>query len=88
MAILIAFLFGISNFALHRAVLESGHPLLEQVPGIFRSLGGRFSLIMEFVALLVALLFIAQGVMVWAWVYAAYSLLNMVSAWLILSNRI
>lgn len=88
MAIVFAFLFGVSNFALHRAVLESGHPLLAHMPGFFRLLGGRFSLILEFAVLLAAMLLIAQGILAWAWVYAAYSLLNMVSAWLILSNRI
>ncbi len=88
MAILIAFLLGISNFALHKAVLESGHPLLGRTRWLFHMQGGRFSLALEFAMLLAAMLLIAQGSLAWAWVYGAYSLLNAVSAWLILSGRI
>ena len=88
MAILIAFLFGISNFALHKAVLESGHPLLGHSRWLIHMFGGRFSMAVEFATLLAALLFISQGSLAWAWVYAAYSVLNAVSAWLILSGRI
>lgn len=86
MAIIITFLLGIANFAAHKAVLESGHPLLGQMPW-FQMLNGRFSLTVEFLVLLAALLFIANGAPGWAWGYAAYSLLNGLSAWLILSGK-
>lgn len=88
MGILIAFLFGVANFALHKAVLESGHPLLGQVPWFYHLLGGRFSLVVEFVMLLGALLMISTGSVGWAWGYAVYSLFNGLSAWMILSRRI
>ena len=88
MAILILFLLGIVNFAMHKAVLESGHPLLGQVPWYIHMLGGRFSLVVEFLMLLGAMLMVASGSGAWAWGYAAYSVLNGVSAWLILSNRV
>ena len=88
MAILVAFLFGIANFALHKAVLASGHPLIGQVPWFYHLLGGRFSLMVEFVMLLGAMLMISQGSTGWAWGYAIYSLVNGFSAWLILSRRI
>lgn len=88
MAILVTFLFGIANFALHKAVLESRHPLLGQVPWFYHLLGGRFSLGVEFAMLLGAMLMIATGSVGWAWGYAVYTLINGLSAWLILSRRI
>jgi hypothetical protein len=88
MAIALLFLLGIANFALHKAVLESGHPLLEQIPWFFHSLGGRLSLITEFVMLLGAMVMAASGSSGWVWFYALYSALNGVSAWLILSRRL
>lgn len=88
MGLLIVFLLGIGNFAAHRAVLESDHPLLGRVPWFFQPLGGRFSLVVEFVMLLGTLLLIAQGSAAWAWFYGAYSAVNLASAWLILTGRI
>lgn len=88
MAIVIVFLLGISNFALHQAVLESHHPLFERYASIFRLFGGRFSLLVEYAILLASLLLISWGSLAWAWVYGAYSLSNGVAAWLILSRRI
>jgi len=88
MAIILLFLLGIANFTMHKAVLECGHPLLDQVPGYFRMLGGRFSLFVEFFMLLGAMLMVESGAIGWAWFYGLYSLLNGLSAWLILSNRL
>lgn len=88
MAIMIAFLLGIGNFAAHKAVLESGHPIIAQVPWFFNLLGGRFSLLVEFAMLLGTLLMVAQGETGWAWFYGAYSAVNFASAWLILTGRI
>lgn len=88
MAILFLFLLGIANFALHKAVIESRHPVLMQAPWLFRPLGGRFSLILEFLILLGAMALAASGAGGWAWAYAFYSMLNALSAWMILSGRI
>lgn len=88
MGIVAVFLLGIANFAMHRAVLESGHPLLGRTPGWFHLLGGRFSLIAEFLMLLGAMLMVASGASGWAWGYAAYSVINALSAWMILTRRI
>lgn len=88
MAIFMLFLLGIANFAMHKAVLESGHPLLGQMPWFFHMLGGRFSLVVEFGMLLAAMLMVGGGSTGWAWVYSAYSLLNGISAWLILTGRV
>ncbi|MET0251295.1 MAG: hypothetical protein ABW203_03870 [Novosphingobium sp.] len=88
MAILITFLLGIGNFTLHKAVMESGHPLLGRMPWFYHALGGRFSLIVEFLMLLAALLFVAQGFTGATIAYVIYSSLNTVSAWLILTGRV
>lgn len=88
MAILLLFLLGIANFAMHKAVLESGHPLLGHAPWFFHLLGGRFSLLVEFIMLLGCMLMASQGSTGWVWGYAAYSVLNGFSAWLILTDRV
>jgi len=88
MAIFLLFVLGIANFAMHKAVLESRHPLLGRVPWFFHLLGGRFSLLVEFLMLLAAMLMVAAGSAGWAWIYAAYSAANVLGAWLILTGRV
>lgn len=88
MALFLTFLLGIANFGLHKAVLESRHPLLGAVPWLFRPLGGRASLALEFAALLGAMLLAGRGMGQWVPVYAGYTALNAGSAWLILSGRV
>lgn len=88
MFVALTFLLGIGNFAVHRAVLNSKHPLLAQVPWLFQLLGGRFSLLVEFAMLLGAMLMVADGAASWAWFYAGYSAVNAGSAWLLLTGRI
>jgi len=88
MALILTFILGIANFTLHKAVLESRHPIIAAVPWFFQLLGGRASLLLEFAMLLGTLLLVAQGSTMWAWFYAAYSGVNALSAWLMLSGRI
>lgn len=87
---LAAFVFcmGVLNFMAHKAVLESGHPMLAQVPWLFQPLGGRLSLVVEFVMLLGALIMAAAGSSGWTALYAIYTALNGLSAWLIASGRV
>lgn len=87
MAIFLTFLFGIANFTLHKAVLESRHPMLQHLPWMSNAHQGRFSLGLEFLVLLGAMLLVGEGGTGWAWGYAAYSALNALSAWLILTHR-
>ncbi len=87
MAILLVFLLGLGNFALHAAVLDSRHSLLGEIPWI-ASGGGRISLAVEFVVLCGALLLAAYGHAAWGWAYLGYSALNALAGWLILSRRI
>ena len=88
MALVIAFVLGIGNFALHYAVLESGHPLLGRAPWYIHLLGGRISLAAEFMLLLGALLLTFNAGVTWAWVYGGYTLLNALGGWMILTGRV
>ncbi len=88
MGLVVVFFLGIFNFAAHKAVLESGHAMLSQVPWYFQPLGGRLSLIVEFAMLLGAMIAVAGGSAGWAWVYVLYSALNGLSAWLIFSGKV
>ena len=87
MAVLLTFLLGIGNFAMHAAVLRSGHPMVSYLPPALRRHGGRGSLAVEFAVLLVALLLTASA-SGWAWLYAAYTAANGAAAWLLLSGRL
>lgn len=88
MPIILTFLLGIGNFALHKAVLESRHRLIEQMPQLLRAMGGRASFVAEFALLLGALALVPYGYTGWGLVYFAYTMLNGLSAWLILTRRI
>lgn len=88
MAIIITFLLGIGNFALQRAVLDSGHPVLVQLPWFTAGLGARFTLAVEFALLVAALLLASEGATWGPITYVVYSMLNSFSAWLILTHRL
>lgn len=87
MAIVIVFVLGIVNFAAHRAVLESGLPLVDAMPSVLQLLGGRMSFVVEFAMLLGALWMVSAGSTGWALAYICYSAVNGLAAWLILSGR-
>lgn len=88
MVLVFIFLLGIANFAMHKAVLASGHPLLRSSAWFMAALGGKASLAIEFVVLLAALFLADKGYPGVVWAYAAYSGLNAVAAWLILSRQV
>ena len=87
MALTAIFFMGILNFALHRAVTESGHPMLARLPpGRWQRLR-RFGLAGEFVVLLGAMLVAENGYGGVAWIYTGYTGANAMSAWMIVSRR-
>lgn len=88
MVLTVMFLLGVGNFAVHKAVLESGHPMLDALPSFYRSGRGRFSLWFEFFILLAAMLLAGNGWTGMAIAYGLYSLLNFGTAWLVLSGRV
>lgn len=87
-AILAIFILGVANFAMHKAVLESGHPLVAQLPWSVHRFGGRMTLAIEFLVLLGAMLLVGAGFTGWGWAYFGYTLLNALTAWLILTRRV
>ena len=88
MAIMLIFFLGIGNFALHKAVMESGHPMLGQVSWFANRKGRRIAFALEFIVLLVAMLLAANGWPGLAWGYLIYTGLNAISGWMILSGRV
>ncbi|WP_243652561.1 hypothetical protein [Novosphingobium sp. PhB165] len=87
MGLIVVFCLGVFNFAAHKAVLESGHPMLGHVPWLVEPMGGRLSLIVEYAMLVGAMIMVAAGSIAWAWLYAFYSGINGLAAWLIFSGR-
>lgn len=87
-ATVILFLLGIANFTGHKAVLESGHPMLARMAWLRSGPIGPPSLALEFVALVAAMLFTADGYPALVWIYAIYTAFNLASAWLLLSGRV
>ena len=88
MILFVLFVLGIGNFAVHKAVLESGHPVLDALPGFYRTGGGRFSLWFGFFVLLAAMLLVANGWPSMGIAYGLYSLCNLGTGWLVLSQRV
>lgn len=88
LATMVIFVLGIGNFALNRAVFESGHPLLERLPRISRMLGNRAALVSEFAMLFFALLLSVNGWPGIVWAYGGYTAFNAIAAWLFLSGRV
>ena len=85
---MLIFVLGVANFALHKAVIESKHPILEAIPLYGDRSGGKLALGIEFAVLLAAMLLVWDGSLGWTWAYVAYSLANALAAWLILTDRI
>ncbi|WP_394730277.1 hypothetical protein [Altererythrobacter sp. GH1-8] len=88
MPVAIIFLFGIANFAMHKAVIESRHPMLEHARWLSSKRGQRVALVLEFLVLLAAMLLAGNGWPGLAIAYGIYTCLNGLTAWLILTGRV
>lgn len=87
--LIICFVLGVANFAMHKAVVESGHPFVEDTKLYFgRHFGRNGSYAIEFVMLAAAMIFAASGSWVIVIFYTIYTLLNMLAAYLLLSGRV
>lgn len=86
--LVLAFILGVLNFAMHKAVLESGHPLLGEMPWFVHMLSGRFSIGVEFIVLLAAMLLGMNGYPAAIWAYCGYTIANAFAAWMIVTRRI
>ena len=87
--LIFTFIFGVSNFAMHKAVIESRHPFVEDSKLYFGKYFGKHgSYILEFVVLTGALAFAVKGSWLAIIVYCVYTGLNMIAAWLLLSDKV
>ena len=88
MLVVFCFFMGIANFAMHKAVAESGHPFVEDTKRYF---GKHFSpygsYAIELAILIGAMLFAQEGAVLVALVYLAYTGMNGVATWLLLSGK-
>ena len=88
MILIFCFLMGIANFAMHKAVAESGHPFVEDTKRYFGKHFGRYSSYgIELLMLIGAMLFAQEGSMIIAFIYSAYTGMNGLATWLLLSGR-
>ena len=88
MILIFCFLMGVANFAMHKAVAESGHPFVEDTKRYFGQYFGRYSSYgIEFVMLTGAMLFAYEGSLIIAFIYWAYTGMNALATWLLLSGR-
>jgi hypothetical protein len=88
MLLTICFLLGIANFYMHKAVAESGHPIVEETKRyVGRHFGPYGSYAIE-LALLIGAMWLAHAGSLWVLLlYAAYTAINGVATWLLLSNK-
>ncbi len=88
MYILIVFFCGIGNFAMHKAMMESDHPLITDARKSFwKFLGPYGSYILEFFMLAAALIFANMGMLSSVIFYGIYTLANGAGALVLLSNK-
>ncbi len=88
MALIITFLLGMGNFACHRAVIESGHRMLTEMPSTTLQVARISSLLLEFGLLCGALYAASTGALHWVWLYAGYFIINLGAAWSIVTGRL
>lgn len=87
-ALFLCFFAGVANFAMHKAVAESGHPFVEDTKRYFGSHFSPYgSYAIELALLIAAMVFAQQGSIMVAAVYWAYTGMNGVATWLLLSGR-
>lgn len=88
MLLTICFLLGIANFFMHKAVAESGHPFVEETKRYFGGQFGPYGSYAIELALLIGALWLANaGSLAVSLLYAAYTAINGVASWLLLSNK-
>ncbi|MEO9601460.1 hypothetical protein [Parasphingorhabdus sp.] len=88
MYIFIVFICGIANFAMHKAMLESDHPIMAEARGGFRKVLGPYgSYILEFFMLVATMIFANMNMLTAVIFYFVYTLANCAAAWVLLFNK-
>lgn len=86
--LILCFLLGIANFAMHAAVADSGHPFVEDTKLYFgRHFGKYGSYGIELIILAGAMYFAVAGSGIIVAIYAGYTALNGLAAWLLINGR-
>jgi len=88
MLLTICFLLGVANFYMHKAVADSGHPIVEETKRTFgRHIGPYGSYAIE-LALLIGAMWLANAEsLAVSLLYAAYTAINGIATWMLLSNK-
>lgn len=80
---------GVANFAMHKAVAESGHRFVEDTKLYFGRYFGRYgSYGIELLMLTAAMLFAHEGSIAIAFFYWFYTGMNALATWLLLSGKV
>ena len=88
MLLILCFVMGVANFAMHKAVSESGHPFVEETKRHFSPQFSPYgSYAIELALLIAALWFAHDGSLAVALTYGVYTGINAVATWLLLSGR-
>lgn len=88
MLLIFSFLMGVANFAMHKAVVESGHPFVEDTKRHFgKHIGPYGSYAIELALLIGALWLANEGSVLIALFYAAYTGMNGIATWLLLTGK-
>ena len=88
MLLTVCFLMGIANFFMHSAVAESGHPFVEDTKRYFSAHFSPFGSYAIELALLIGALWLAnEGSVLITLFYAAYTGMNVIATWLLLTGR-
>ncbi|MFM2411659.1 MAG: hypothetical protein RL481_2487 [Pseudomonadota bacterium] len=88
MYLIACFFMGVGNFAMHKAVVESGHPFVEDTKLYFGRYFGRNASYALELAILAGAMLMAYGGSGWiVMAYIMYTLFNALSAWLLLSGK-
>ena len=88
MLLIFCFFMGIGNFAMHKAVSESGHPFVEETKRYFSPQFSPYgSYAIELALLMGALWFANEGSLAVSLTYGVYTGINAVATWMLLSGR-
>lgn len=88
MLLIVCFFMGVANFAMHRAVAESGHPFVEDSKRYFSAYLGPYGSYTIELALLIGAMWLAhEGALAVSLLYAVYTAINGVATWWLLSGK-
>lgn len=88
MLLIFTFLMGVANFAMHKAVIECGHPFVEDTKRYFgRYLGPYGSYTIELALLTGALWLANEGSVLGGLFYLAYTGMNAIATWMLLTGK-